>query len=305
MGTPEAAAVSLQRLIDDGHEIVAVYTQPDRPSGRGNKIVFSPVKDLAIENQLTLFQPAKIKNDDAVRDFKSLNADLAVVVAYGRILPDEFLSAFPKGAVNLHFSLLPKYRGAAPVNWAIVNGEKVTGVTTISMNAGLDTGDILMARETPIGNEETAPQLMEKLSIVGSEVLAETLANFKTITPTPQDNDTATFAPIMKRENGLIDWHQTAEDISNRVRGFQPFPGSFTFIDGKRVVIWTARAVAADEPTEDPGTILHRNNQELVVSAGEGSILAIRELQFEGKRRISAIEALNGGLLSLGDRFGK
>ncbi len=157
MGTPAAAAVSLERLIGEGHEIVAVYTQPDRPSGRGNRIVFSSVKELSIKHGLPLFQPAKIRTEEAVSEFRALNAEIAVVVAYGRILPEGFLYAFPKGAVNLHFSLLPKYRGAAPVNWAIVNGEKVTGVTTIKMDAGLDTGDILMAREAEIGEDETAP----------------------------------------------------------------------------------------------------------------------------------------------------
>ncbi len=304
MGTPEAAAVSLQRLLDDGHEIVAVYTQPDRPSGRGNKIVFSPVKDLALKNDLRLFQPARIKNDEAVQEFRSLDADIAVVVAYGRILPDGFLTAFAKGAVNLHFSLLPKYRGAAPVNWAIVNGEKVTGVTTIKMDAGLDTGDILVAREAEIGERETAPELMQRLASIGAEVLAETLADIDTIVPTKQDDTSATFAPIMKREDGLIDWQRAANEISNRVRGFQPFPGSYTFVDGKRAVIWRAEPVGSDEtPSAAPGDIMHQKEGDLLVGAGRGTILAVKEIQFEGKRRVPVAEALNGGLLKIGGRF--
>lgn len=305
MGTPAAAAASLQRLIDARYEIVAVYTQPDRPSGRGNKIVFSPVKDLAIEHDLPLFQPAKIRNDEAVREFRSLNADIAVVVAYGRILPEGFLNAFPNGAVNLHFSLLPKYRGAAPVNWAIVNGEKATGVTTIKMDAGLDTGDILMAKETEIGGDEAAPELMQRLAVLGADVLAETLANLDQITPIGQDESAATFAPIMKREDGHIDWTRPAQEISDRVRGFQPFPGSYTFINGKRVVIWSAKPDGSAELPSDPGEILHLDDGHLLVAAGDGTILAVKEIQFEGKRRTSVADALNGGVIATGEKFGQ
>jgi len=305
MGTPAAAAVSLERLIAEGHQIVAVYTQPDRPSGRGNKIVFSPVKDLTVKNDVPLFQPSKIRNDEAVREFAQLDADIAVVVAYGRILPEGFLNAFPNGAVNLHFSLLPKYRGAAPVNWAIVNGEKVTGVTTIRMDAGLDTGDILMARETGIGEDENAPELMQRLAELGAEVLVETLANFDKIKPVFQDESAATYAPIMKREDGLIGWTRTAREISDRVRGFQPFPGSYTFIHGKRVVIWAAKPAGSDKCSSHPGGNLHLNEGDLLVGAGEGTVLAVSELQFEGKRRMSATEALNGGLIVLGGKFGQ
>ena len=168
MGTPQAAAASLERLLSDGHEIAAVYTQPDRPSGRGNKITFSPVKQVALDRGLPVLQPTKIRTPEAIEEFRSFKADVAVVVAYGRILPDTFLTAFPKGAINVHFSLLPKYRGAAPVNWAIVNGETKSGVTTMSMDAGLDTGDILLQRETSIGDDETSVELMERLSVVGA-----------------------------------------------------------------------------------------------------------------------------------------
>ncbi len=178
MGTPKAAVPSIARLLQDGHEIAAVYSQPDRPSGRGNKIVFSPVKEFALEHGLPVFQPTKIKTADALDEFRSHNADVAVVVAYGRILPESFLTAFPRGAINVHFSLLPKYRGAAPVNWAIVNGETKTGVTTMQMDAGLDTGDILLQRETEIGPDETAPELMERLSFIGADLLSETLQSY-------------------------------------------------------------------------------------------------------------------------------
>lgn len=304
MGTPPAAAVSLQKLLDAGHEIIAVYTQPDRPSGRGNKIVFSAVKELAIDRGLPIFQPLKIKTSDALAEFKSHAADLAVVVAYGRILPEGFLNAFPNGAVNVHFSLLPKYRGAAPVNWAIVNGEHVTGVTTIKMDAGLDTGDMLIARETLIGENETAPELMSRLSAIGADVLLETLDTLSTITPVVQDHDAATFAPIMTRVHGRIDWNLKAGEISNRIRGFQPFPGSFTFLDGKRVVLWSARpATYADQQKAEAGEIVTISPDSLTVAAGEKTFLEIGELQFEGKRRVSVTEALKGGLLKIGGLF--
>ena len=304
MGTPAAAAVSLRQLMDDGHEIVGVYTQPDRPSGRGNKIVFSPVKEVAVEYDLRLLQPSKIRNQQALDEFRSLNADIAAVVAYGRILPEGFLNAFQKGAINLHFSLLPKYRGAAPVNWSIVNGESRTGVTTIQMDAGLDTGDILLASETDIGKFETAPELMDRLAVIGAKVLSETLSRIDVIVPVPQDDSLATLAPIMKREDGLIDWARPAGEIFNRVRGFQPFPGSFTFLQGKKVTVWTCEpAEPAAEASETPGEVVLVGKDHLMVAASGGSMLKIKELQFEGKKRMSVTDALNGVKISTGDRF--
>lgn len=301
MGTPAAAAVSLRSLLAGGHDIVAVYTQPDRPSGRGNKIAFSPVKELALENALPIYQPLKIRTPEALEEFRSHVADVAVVVAYGRILPEGFLNAFPMGAINVHFSLLPKYRGAAPVNWAIVNGETTTGVTTIKMDAGLDTGDILIAKETVIGEHEIAPELMDRLAILGAEVLLETLEKFSTIAPTQQDHPAASFAPIMKREDGRIHWALPASEIVNRIRGFQPFPGSFTFLDGKKIGIWSARV--ADLPTTDlPGTILMAKGDELIVACG-GSSLRVDEIQFEGKKRMPVRDLLNGSAIKMGDRF--
>ena len=243
MGTPRAAVPSLERLLGDGHDLAAVYTQPDRPSGRGNKIVFSPVKEFAIQHDLPVFQPSKIKTSEALDEFRSHKADVAVVVAYGRILPEGFLTAFPKEAINVHFSLLPTYRGAAPVNWAIVNGETRTGVTTINMDEGLDTGDILLTRETGIEQEETAIELMNRLSLIGADLLSETLRRHDEISPRPQDHDKASFAPILKREDGLIDWSLSADQVANRVRGFQPFPGSFTSYNGLKLTIWKARSL--------------------------------------------------------------
>ena len=209
MGTPHAAVPTLRQCLSDGHEVVAVWTQPDRPSGRGNKITFSPVKEFAVSRGLPVFQPARIKNDEAKSLFASHDADVAVVVAYGKILPDEFLSAPSRGCINVHFSLLPLYRGAAPANWAIINGETETGVTTMFIEPTLDTGPILLQRETPIGERETAPELMERLADIGAGLLSETLTRLDELTPQPQNSAAATFAPILKKEDGLIDWSQT------------------------------------------------------------------------------------------------
>ena len=302
MGTPSAAVVSLQRLIEDGHEIAAVYTQPDRPSGRGNKITFSPVKQFALEHELTVIQPTKVRTDEAFDQFRSLNADIAVVVAYGRILPDSFLNAFAHGAVNVHFSLLPKYRGAAPVNWAIVNGESVTGVTTMKMDAGLDTGDILLQRETEIDKDEDSISLMFRLGEIGAELLSKTLAELSSIEPREQDHSAATLAPIMKKEDGKFDWNFSADRIARMVRGFQPFPTTYTTFDGKKLTIWKASS-RAEKLVADPGTVISASGDELVVSCGEGSLLEISELQLEGKKRIAVRDFLNGTKLKIGDRL--
>jgi methionyl-tRNA formyltransferase len=305
MGTPQAAVPSLARLVQDGHEIVAVYSQPDRPSGRGNKISFSPVKQLAVDHHLPVFQPSKIKTEEALSEFTSHKADVAVVVAYGRILPESFLKAFPGGAINVHFSLLPKYRGAAPVNWAIVNGETRTGVTTMKMDAGLDTGDILLVKETEIGAAETAPDLMDRLSIIGAELLSETIHRLEELEPVAQDHSAATFAPIMKRDDGLIDWSMEARGIENRIRGFQPFPGSFTSYRGQKLTIWKAKPVSIlESKTTAFGQVIEAHGDDLIVSCGDGSVLSIQELQTEGKRRMPTRDVLNGLKIKVGEVFG-
>ncbi len=309
MGTPNAAVPSLEKILADGHEVVAVYTQPDRPAGRGNKLTAPAVKEFALQNGLQVFQPTKIKTSEALELFKSHKADVAVVVAYGRILPQTFLEAFPKGAVNVHFSLLPKYRGAAPVNWAIVNGEEKTGVTTMKMDLGLDTGDILLVRETEIGAEENAIELMERLSFVGADLLSETLAKFDEITPQPQNHDLATFAPIMKKEDGAINWNLSAAEIANRVRGFQPFPTSYTFYNGKKLTIWKASEAlmpSADIIQNPPisGTILCADKDFLSVYCDSAVTLIIEELQIEGKRRMTTRDFLNGVKLQTGEKLG-
>ena len=304
MGTPESAVRSLHRLIDDGHEVVSVWTQPDKPAGRGDKIHLPPVKELAVEHGLRLEQPTKLRTEEAKALFASYDADLAVVVAYGRILPPAFLAAPKRGCINVHFSLLPKYRGAAPANWAIVNGEKQTGVTTMFIEEELDSGPILLQRETPVGEIETAPQLMERLSVIGGDLLSETLRELDAIAPRKQIDEEATFAPILTRQHGLIDWTMSALDIERRVRGFQPWPNAHTQHKGKRLIIWAAKVV--DTPVNDakPGEVMEAQGEELVVKTGQSSALSILELQPESKRRMHVRDFLNGSHLKPGESFG-
>ncbi len=242
MGTPLAAVPTLQKILEDGHEVVAVWTQPDRPSGRGNKLTAPPIKEFAIENDLNVFQPTKIKTKESVELFRSHGADVAVVVAYGRILPQRYLEAFPMGAINVHFSLLPKYRGAAPVNWAIVNGETKTGITTMKMDAGLDTGDILLQFETEIAEDENAIELMARLSFEGANLLSETLQKFDELMPEKQIESYASYAPMLVKEEGRIDWSASAKIINDHIRGFQPFPTSYSSFQGKKLTIWSAES---------------------------------------------------------------
>lgn len=298
-----AAAVSLRRLIDDGHEIAAVYTQPDRPAGRGNKLTTSPVKELALEQGIEVLQPEKIRTEEAIEQFRSFSADVAVVVAYGRILPKDYLTAFPHGAINVHFSLLPKYRGAAPVNWVIVNGEAKTGVTTMRMDEGLDTGDILEQVESPIGERENAIDLMARLGELGAETISNTLSRLNDLSPVQQDHSAMTLAPIMKKSDGQIDWTMSATEIERRIRGFQPFPSSFTSLDGQRVVMYSAFEEALEQDA-DAGTIIEAKSR-LVVKCGGDTQLVVDELQMEGKRRMPARDVLNSGKIAVGQRFGE
>ena len=309
MGTPQAAAASLHRILEDGHEIAAVYTQPDKPAGRGNKLSASPVKAFALQRDLPIFQPIKIKTPEALEVFQSHNAEIVVVVAYGRILPQTLLEAFPKGAINVHFSLLPKYRGAAPVNWAIVRGETKTGVTTMQMDAGLDTGAMLLQREISIGADENAIELMDNLSTLGAETLSETLAKFDRLTARAQDDSQATFAPIMRKEDGLIDWNQSAAEIKNRIRGFQPFPTSYTFYQGKKLTIWKAEECVMtdfDLHTNPPeaGTIISADKNGILIYCGTSVSLLVDELQLEGKKRMAVRDFLNGIKLAVGEILG-
>ncbi|HEY5884170.1 MAG TPA: methionyl-tRNA formyltransferase [Pyrinomonadaceae bacterium] len=304
MGTPESAVRSLHRLIEDGHEVVSVWTQPDKPAGRGDKIHFPPVKRFALAHGLKLEQPTKLRTDEAKGLFSSYDADVAVVVASGRILPREFLTAPRRGCVNVHFSLLPKYRGAAPANWAIVNGEKQTGVTTMFIEEELDSGPILLQRETAIGETETASQLMERLSVIGADLLSQTLRELDTITPRQQTDEEATLAPILTREHGLIDWRMPAVDIERRVRGFQPWPNAHTQHKGKRLIIWAAEVSQTSADDARPGQVIEASGENLVVKTGNSTALKILELQPESKRRMQVLDFLNGSHLQVGESFG-
>jgi len=305
MGTPEASVPALRRCLEDGHEVVAVWTQPDKPSGRGKKISFSPVKEFALARGLTVHQPARIKTEEAKSLFASHGAEVAVVVAYGRILPEEFLRAPRRGCINVHFSLLPLYRGAAPVNWAIVNGEQETGVTTMFVEPELDSGPILLQRRTRIGHKETAPELMERLSETGAELLGETLAQLTVITPRPQHNRDATFAPLLRKEDGLINWENDAFALERCVRGFQPWPNAHTSFNSRGLIVWKAEPVVLETNDGPPGEVIAAHGDELVVKCGEQTALRLIEVQPEAKRRMTARDFLNGLHLKVGDRLGK
>src|SRR5689334_20904467 len=305
MGTPQAAVPTLRQIVEDGHEIVAVWTQPDRPSGRGNKVSFPPVKEFALAHGLSVFQPTRIKNDETKQLFASHDADVVVVVAYGRILPAEFLRAPRRGCINVHFSLLPLYRGAAPTNWAIVNGETETGVTTMFIEPTLDTGPILLQSKTAIGETETAPELMQRLSEIGAELLGQTLARLDELTPQPQDDTQATFAPVLKKEDGLIDWTRPAEKIERAIRGFQPWPTAYTSFHSRRLTVWEAEPLLCFAPEVEPGEITAAHGGELVVQCGGRSALRLLEVQPEARKRLTPRDFINGMRVKIGDRLGK
>ena len=304
IGTPESAVPSVRRLIDDGHEIVAVWMQPDKPAGRGKKLQGSPVKQFALERGLTIHQPAKIKSDEAKSLFASHNADVAVVVAYGKILPQEFLDAPRHGCLNVHFSLLPKYRGAAPVNWAIVNGETETGVTTMQIVQELDAGPILLQQTTNVEPDETAPVLLGRLAEMGADLISETISNLDQIEPKPQIDSEATFAPILKREDGLIDWSMDAFAIERRVRGFQPWPTAHTTFKSHRLIVWAAAPEWIEQLQFAPGQIIEASRDRLIVACGDGTALRLLEVQPQDSRRMTVRDFLNGTRVNVGDQFG-
>jgi len=305
MGTPESAVPSLRRLVDDGHEIIAVWTQPDKPAGRGNKLQASPVKQFALEHNSSIHQPAKIKTPEAKELFASHHADLGVVVAYGKILPQEFLDAPRHGCVNVHFSLLPKYRGAAPVNWAIVNGEEESGVTTMRIVQELDAGPVLLQRATRIEPDEAAPRLLSRLADIGADLISETVRNLDQIEPKPQLDAEATFAPILKRADGVVDWSMDAYAIARRVRGFQPWPNAHTTFRQERLIIWAAEPEWIEQLRFSPGQVIEAVRDRFIVACGDGTALRLMEVQLQNSRRISARDFLNGMQPSLSEMLGE
>jgi methionyl-tRNA formyltransferase len=292
LGTPAFAVPTLEALVKAGHRVLAVLTQPDRPRGRGRETTAPPVKQAALRHGLTVYQPERVRRPEAVEYLRGLAAEAMVVVGYGQIIPQSVIDLAPLGILNVHASLLPRYRGAAPVQWALANGERRTGVTIMRIDAGLDTGDILRAAETDIGDEENAVELAERLAAMGAELLVETLSDWRAgrVQPQKQDSAQATLAPILKKEDGLIDWRLPAAAIHNRVRGFQPWPGAYTRFRGQTLNIWRARVVSAGGAAA-PGTFL--SLKPPVVAAGERG-LELVEVQLEGRKRISAADFANG-----------
>lgn len=300
MGTPDFAVASLRRLAEDGHDICGVFTQPDKPKNRGHKLVFPPVKEYALTKGIPVYQPLKLRDGEALELVRGLEPELIVVAAYGKILPEEILDAPPYGSVNVHSSLLPKYRGAAPINWAILNGEAETGVSIMYMAKELDAGDVILQKSTPIGPEEDAQALTARLAELGAEALAEALAQLAdgTASRTPQDGAGSTYASMLSKDMSPIDWTRTAREIGCQIRGLIPWPCASTEILGGGAVK-VFRAQAAGETAAPPGTILAAGKQGIDVACGGGTVLRILELQAQGGRRMAAAAYLLGHPLQL------
>jgi methionyl-tRNA formyltransferase len=305
LGTPQAAVSSFHALIDAGHDVPLVVTQPDRPAGRSRRPVAPPVKQAALERGSRVFQPAKVRNRAFREELATASPDLLVVVAYGRILPGPVLRLAARGAVNVHFSLLPAYRGAAPVQWALARGEERTGVTTMMMNERMDEGDILLQREVPIEAGEHAPRLEARLAGVGAELLLETLAGIEAgkVVPRPQRHERATLAPLLSRPDGEIGPGLSASEIEGRVRGFDPWPGVWLRRSGRRLRIVEARALAGAGESEPAGTITELAPEGLIMICGGGTRLLLTRVQPEGRRVLTARDAVNGRQLQPGDRL--
>jgi methionyl-tRNA formyltransferase len=296
LGTPAFAVPSLERVVDAGHDVAAVFTQPDRPKGRGQKDAMSPVKEVALRLGLTVHQPERVRRPEVVEQLRAMAPDAMVIVGYGQIIPQTILDIPPQGIINVHASLLPKYRGAAPIQWAIARGEKTTGVTTMRIDAGLDTGAMLLKWETAIGEDETAVELGSRLAPAGADLLVRTLAALGTIEPEAQDDAQATLAPILKRDDGHIDWTMTAQEILNRARGFQPWPGAYGFLRGQRFHVWRG---ATAELELSAGALL-AEGKRLFVGCGGGAI-ELLEIQVEGRKRMAAAAFLNGFSVTAGE----
>ena len=305
-GTPRFAVPSLQLLLkESGFEIVGVVTQPDRPSGRGREVHISPVKQAAVAAGISVYQPVKIKTDEACDYFTRLSPDAVVIIAYGQIISQQLIDIPRLGWINLHASLLPKYRGAAPINWAIVNGETKTGLTTMLIDAGLDTGPALLKYETEIAPDETAPELTERLASAGAPLIVETLRKLERneIKPAPQQHSEATLAPPLKKQDGQIDWWLTARKIYNRIRGLQPWPGAFTAFRGKNCQIW-GKPLQPISAGGTPGILLPTQEDGLLVICGGNSVLRVEYVQLEGRKRVTDREFMNGARIRPGERFG-
>jgi methionyl-tRNA formyltransferase len=305
-GTPAFAVPSLQRLIaEPDFEVAGVVTQPDRPRGRGGEVHESAIKRAAVAAGIPVYQPEKIKSDEGYEYFQNAAPDAVVIIAYGQVISPRLIAIPRLGWINVHASLLPKYRGAAPINWAIINGEKVTGLTTMQIDAGLDTGPTLLRYQTGIAENETAPDLTSQLAEAGAPLIVETLRKLAAgeIAATPQDESQASLAPILKKEDGRIDWWIGAFNIYNRMRGLQPWPGTFTTFRGKTCQIWgkPLRPVAAGGT---PSVILPTKEDGLLVICGGNTVFHVEHLQLEGRKRVTDVEFMSGARVKPGERFG-
>lgn len=301
MGTPEFAVPTLKVLLDAGLNLVGVYTQPDRPKGRGQNLTAPPVKEMALRHHIPVFQPQKLRAPEVVEELRALAPDLIVVVAFGQILPKSVLEIPRYGCINVHASLLPKYRGAAPINQAIIDGEQETGITTMLMDVGLDTGPMLLKRALTIGPDETAGDLHDRLCALGGETMAATLELLLRgeLQPQEQDGSQTCYAGMLKKEDGRIDWSQSAQQIHNRIRGLAPWPGTYTFLNGEPLKLFLTRVEAGEG---EPGSILPPADDAVRIACGQG-VLAVRELQLPGKKRLAAADFLRGCPLAVGSRL--
>jgi methionyl-tRNA formyltransferase len=295
LGTPEFAVSTLDRLISAGHNVTLVVTQPDRPKGRKQQLAESPVKQAAQRHEIPVFQPERIRAADAQSRLAAQAAQAMVVVGYGQIIPQSIIDLAPLGIINVHASLLPELRGAAPIQWSIARGNRQTGVTTMRIDAGLDTGDIVLQWETPIGPDETAPELSRRLAEAGADLLVQTLADLcaGTAQPRPQDNALSTYAPILTKDAGRIDWNHPAQQIHDLIRGFQPWPGAHTSFRGQSLHLWRSRLVAEQQQQHlPPGALI--NAHGVFAVAGDGALLELLEVQLEGRKRMPADVFANG-----------
>lgn len=301
MGTPDFSVGTLEALVEAGHEVVLAVTQPDKPKGRGKEMQFTPVKECALKYNIPVFQPKRVREAECIEELRKCHADIMVVVAFGQILPKEILEMTPYGCINVHASLLPKYRGAAPIQWSIIDGEKVTGVTTMQMDEGLDTGDMLLKTEILIEEKETGGSLHDKLAAAGAKLCVETLEALqkKTVTPVPQGETTTAYAKMLNKQLGNIDWNQSAAAIERLVRGLTPWPSAYTNWNGKVMKIWDAEAVEGGSE-EEPGTIVKVEKNSFYVQTKEG-LLKVCELQIPGKKKMDAGAFLRGYQVKTGE----
>lgn len=301
MGTPDFAVPSLQALIDAGHDVCAVYTQPDKPQGRKQILTAPPVKTLALEHDIPVFQPNTLKKEDEQARLRELAPEVIIVVAYGKLLPKAVLDIPPHGCINVHGSLLPRWRGAAPIQWAVIAGDEMAGVTTMQMAEGLDTGDMLLTYETKVGEKETAGELFDRLAQSGAELLTQTLVKLDEITPRPQDDAQSCYAHMLDKQMAVIDWSKSAHEIDCLIRGLNPWPIALTTLSGERLKVFAAEKAAGNG---EPGTVLEADPKKgLTVACGEGA-LGLTEIQLVGGKRMKATDFLRGHAIEVGTKLG-